>query len=101
MNIEDIKKCPVRKTLSIIGKKWTFVIIMELQETRRFGELKSRIPDISEKILIDRLKTLAENNIIVRKDYKEVPPRVEYRLTKTGKELSEVIPILGKIGKKI
>ena len=89
------KKCPVAEALKFIGGKWTLQIIYELGEnTRRFGELKRLIPDISEKMLIQELKKMVENDIVHRKAYPEIPPKVEYSLTQRGQQ---ILPILEKI----
>lgn len=98
---EDFQTCPVRKSLKVLGSKWVFIIIMELSETRRFNELKHKIPDISEKVLIDKLKLLEISNFIIRKDFKKIPPKVEYSLTKNGKQALSLIPELRKIGKNL
>jgi DNA-binding HxlR family transcriptional regulator len=88
-------KCPVAEALKFIGGKWTLQIIYEIgQEKRRFGELKRLIPDISEKMLIQELKKMADSNIIHRKAYPEVPPKVEYSLTERG---LKALPILEQI----
>ena len=63
-------------------------------ETKRYGELKRLIPDISEKMLIQELKSLVDYNIIHKKVYHEVPPKVEYTLTEKG---LEVIPLIHKM----
>ena len=98
---DDAHLCPVRRVLEVLGSKWAFVIIMELSESKRFNELKRAIPDISEKVLIDKLKLLEHAGFISRKDYKEIPPRVEYALTKNGLQVHALLPELIKIGKKI
>jgi DNA-binding HxlR family transcriptional regulator len=59
--------------------------------TRRFGEIAVRIPNISRKVLTDQLKELEADGLILREQYKEIPPRVEYSLTNLGKSLSPVI----------
>lgn len=59
------------------------------------------IPDITEKVLISKLKTLEENGFIKRKNYGEIPPRVEYSLTALGKNALNLIPALAEIGRKI
>jgi DNA-binding HxlR family transcriptional regulator len=74
---------------------------MELKDSKRFNELKRSIPDISEKVLIDKLKVLEGAGFVDRKDFKEIPPRVEYSLTKNGLQVFDLIPELIKIGKKI
>lgn len=92
---EKNKKCPVEHALKVIEGKWRLQIIYEIgNEKRRFGELKRLIPDISEKVLIQQLKSLASLEIINRKAYPEIPPRVEYTLTEKGKK---VLPILKEI----
>lgn len=64
----------------------------------RFGELATQIPDISEKMLAQELKILAENNLVVRREYNEVPPRVEYGLTEAGLEALPLIDALATFG---
>lgn len=89
------KKCPVAETLKLIGGKWSLQIIYEIgTEKRRFGELKRLIPEISEKMLIQELKKLVNSDIINRKAYPEIPPKVEYSLTQRG---HNVLPILEQI----
>ena len=88
-------KCPVATALKLIGGKWTLQIIYEIgNEKRRFGELKRLIPEISEKMLIQELKKMADSSIVYRKAYPEIPPRVEYSLTEKG---LKVLPILKQI----
>ena len=95
------KLCPVRKALAILGSKWVFIIIMELDKPCRFNDLKRSITDISEKVLIDKLKTLEQAKFITRKDFKTIPPKVEYALTDRGREVLKLIPQLTKIGKEL
>lgn len=86
------KNCPVKKTLDIIGGKWKLAIVHQISEnTKRYGEIKRLIPEISEKMLIQELKSLVEIGILSRKSYSEVPPRVEYQLTEKGKKLLPLI----------
>jgi DNA-binding HxlR family transcriptional regulator len=88
----DDEICPVEKTVRLIGSKWTILIIRDLlQGTKRFGELRKSLTGISPKTLSERLKTLENEGIITRKIYPEVPPRVEYSLTKKGKGLGSII----------
>lgn len=94
-NLETMEPCPVDEALKIIGGKWRLQIIFQIgEETRRFGELKRLIPAISEKMLIQELKHLAKAKIVIRKAYKEIPPKVEYSLSENGKK---VLPIIGHI----
>lgn len=91
--------CPVTATLQLIGGKWKPIIMYCLRtETRRFGEIAVRIPAISRKVLTEQLKELEEDNLIVRKYYKEIPPRVEYSLTAFGKSMEPVFLELEKWG---
>ena len=96
---KDLPACPVETTLMIKGKKWKVLIIRDLiNGTKRFGELKKSIGTISQKVLTSNLRDMEESGLIKRKVYAEVPPRVEYSLTKTGKSLKSVIDSMIKWG---
>ncbi len=85
-------RCPIRTTLEMLGGKWKLLIIYQLyQEKLRLSEIRRRIPGISEKMLIQELKSLTDSNLVKRINYGEVPPRVEYQLTEMG---AEVIPLI-------
>ncbi|MDQ1803051.1 helix-turn-helix domain-containing protein [Chryseobacterium sp. CKR4-1] len=87
--------CPVRKAMDMIGSKWKMKIIEALsKDNLRYGEIKRKTEGISEKMLIQELKTLVEYEIISRKDFKQIPPHVEYSLTNKGRE---VLPIIEDI----
>jgi len=91
--------CPVAATLQLIGGKWKPVIMYCLRaETRRFGEIAVRIPTISRKVLTEQLKELEIDNLIIRKHFKEIPPRVEYSLTELGKSMEPVFLEIEKWG---
>lgn len=93
--------CPVTTTLQLIGGRWKTIILYSLTAgTKRFGEIAVRIPDISRKVLTEQLKELEADGLILREQYKEIPPRVEYSLTDLGKSLSSVISELEKWGTK-
>ena len=84
--------CPIRTTLEMLGGKWAFLILHALHESpMRFGVLNKAIPDISEKMLAQELKRLADNGLVERKNYGEVPPKVDYRLTRLGQEAHGLI----------
>ncbi|HHX77121.1 MAG TPA: helix-turn-helix transcriptional regulator, partial [Firmicutes bacterium] len=71
---KKLSPCPIETTLQLIGHKWKVLIIRELLNgTKRFGELKKAIPLISPKVLTQQLRSLEEDNLIVRKVYPEVP----------------------------
>ena len=86
--------CPIRNILSRMSDKWSFLILSNLNQNgvMRYKDLRNAIPDISQKMLSSTLKRLNEDRLINRKMYNEIPPRVEYSLTKTGKEL---MPAMG------
>jgi DNA-binding HxlR family transcriptional regulator len=92
-------RCPIRTTLEMLGGKWRLLIIGEIGRRHiRYGELKRAIPDISEKMLVQELKNLMENELVDRKNFGEVPPRVEYSLTHKGKKALELIEPIKNFG---
>jgi DNA-binding HxlR family transcriptional regulator len=93
--------CPVTATIALIGGRWKTIILHVLSEhTRRFGEISARIPSISRKVLTEQLKELEADGLISRKQYKEIPPRVEYSLTELGKSLSPILNEMAVWGKE-
>ncbi len=90
-----VTDCPVQHTHQFIGGKWRVGILWSLRnESRRFGELKRDVLGISEKMLIQELKHLQKLEVIDRKAYHEIPPKVEYSLTVRGTSL---IPLIENI----
>ena len=93
------KNCPVGTTLKIIGGKWKILILYSLAtETRRFNEIRRIIPDITQRMLTTQLRELEADKIITRKIYAEIPPKVEYSLTRIGKNLKPILLQLEKWG---
>ncbi|MDV2482598.1 helix-turn-helix transcriptional regulator [Methanoculleus sp. Wushi-C6] len=89
-------ECTVNQTVRYLGKKWTLLIILELYKgegyTRRFTEVKDRLPGITAKVLSARLKELEEEGLIKRRvEAGTVPVRSEYTLTESGLEIVGVI----------
>lgn len=100
-NFNDEIACPVAATLEYIGGRWKTIILYYLTSgKRRFGEIAARIPTISRKVLSQQLKELERDGLIIRKHYKEIPPRVEYSLTELGKSLSSVFKEMSIWGKE-
>ncbi|MDY4039082.1 MAG: helix-turn-helix domain-containing protein [Prevotella sp.] len=90
-------QCPVRNVLSRIGDRWSLLVLLALHdkaEVMRFSDLCKAIPDVSQKMLTSTLRKLEADDLVVRTIYPEVPPRVEYKLTKRGKTL---IPLLNQL----
>jgi DNA-binding HxlR family transcriptional regulator len=84
--------CGLEAALDVVGGKWKAIVLWHLAPgPRRFGELRRLVAGISEKMLIQSLKELELDQIVRRKDYKEVPPRVEYALTPFGSSLYEAL----------
>ena len=101
MQKKELPKCSVETTLTLISNKWKILIIRDLLEgTKRFGELKKSINNISQKVLTSNLREMEENNLLVRKVYAEVPPRVEYTLTDIGYSLSPLLDAMDDWGDK-
>jgi DNA-binding HxlR family transcriptional regulator len=88
----QITDCPVTATLEFIGGRWKTVILYTLSAgTRRFGELSTRIPAISRKVLTQQLKELESHGLVKRVEFEEMPPRVEYSLTDLARSLNKVM----------
>lgn len=94
--------CPVEAALDLIGGKWKGVILYHLlkDKTVRFGELKRRLPDITQRMLTKQLRELEAAGVIDRKVFPEVPPRVEYSASELGRSLKDVISTLETWGRK-
>ena len=88
-----IEICPVRNVIARFGNKWALLVILVLSENEpiRYNELGRKIPDISSRILANTLRTLEADGLVDRRAYNEVPPRVEYSLTDTGRSLVPII----------
>lgn len=93
--------CPVEATLEVLSGKWKGLILYQLRaDSKRFNELKRLIPGITQRMLTKQLKELEIDQIISREIFPEVPVRVEYSLTKFGKDLFPSLEALQAWGEK-
>lgn len=91
--------CPVRTTLEMLGGKWSLLLLHQLSAGAcRFGEIRQRMPDISEKVLVQELKRLLLAELIKRTPPGEAPARVEYCLTGLGREALAVLEAVAQFG---
>lgn len=88
-----IKICPIRNVVARFGNKWALLVIFVLNENNpsRFNQLAKLIPDISTKVLSNTLQTLEADGLVKRTVFPQVPIKVEYELTETGKSLVPII----------
>src|SRR5262249_47785371 len=95
-------RCPVARTLDIIGERWTILILRDLfrEGPRRFDDFQRSLQGLSPNTLAARLKTLEERGIITRQFYAEHPPRAEYLLTPKGRTLGPILKALFEWGQK-
>ena len=101
---KDLKKietltsseCGIEFTLSIMGGKWKPLILWFLAKkgTKRYGEIRKFIPTVTNKMLSQQLKELVNDGLIHRKDYKIIPPKVEYSISERGKTLVPVLDFM-------
>lgn len=90
--MEQNPKSLAEMTIKMLGDRWKMQIIECLMDgTKRFGELKKELGDITQKVLTANLRMLEENGILIRKVYAQIPPRVDYTLTAIGYNLKPVI----------
>ena len=91
-SVKPLPACPVETTLSLISNKWIILILRDLLSgTKRFGELKKSIGQVSQKVLTAQLRQMEENGLVTRTVFPEVPPHVEYTLTELGQSLKPIL----------
>ena len=92
---EDIR-CPLEYGLAIFGGKWKsrIICVLSAKDTLRYSELRNEMKNITDAVLASTLKELIADQIVCRRSYDEIPPRVEYSLTDKGRS---VVPILQSI----
>jgi DNA-binding HxlR family transcriptional regulator len=95
------QRCPVAKTLELVGDRWTLLLVRDLLGgTRRFQDLEASLPGIAPNILSDRLKLMEEHRLVRRRFYSDHPPRAEYALTDKGRDLGTVVGALAAWGSR-
>ena len=96
--------CPIRQVISRFGDKWSMLVLYMLHTSKmgvlRFNEIRRLMTDCSQKMLSATLKNLEQSHLVHREVYPEVPPRVEYSLTGTGRSLMPAIIALIDWGKE-
>lgn len=97
---KELPQCPVATTVGLIDSKWKLLILRDLlSDTKRYSDFQKSIPEISQKVLTQSLKSMVEDGIVIRTAYPEVPPRVEYSLSDLGNSLRPVIKVMEDWGK--
>src|SRR6202047_1949447 len=93
--------CGLEAALAVVGGKWKPLVLWHRTSgPRRFGELRRLVTGISEKMLIQQLREMQADGIVARKDFREIPPRVEYSLTEFGVSLTDALLPLNDWGRK-
>lgn len=96
---ETLPACPVETTLTLISNKWKVLILRDLMPgTKRFGELKKSVGNVSQKVLTAQLREMEDSGLLTRTVYPEVPPRVEYTLTDLGRSLKPILDAMQSWG---
>ncbi|GAA0102007.1 winged helix-turn-helix transcriptional regulator [Paraclostridium bifermentans] len=100
--MEKYHMCPkFENAFELLGKRWTGLIIRTLMSgQKRFSDIADVIPNMSARMLTERLKELESEGIVVRKVYPEIPVRIEYELTEKGQELRSVMDEIQKWAEK-
>lgn len=94
--------CAIEAALDVIGNKWKGVILFHLLDgTKRFNQLRKLIPSVTQRMLTLQLRELEADEVISRKVYPEVPPKVEYSLTSFGMELKPLLFSLRDWGTRV
>ena len=101
MAAKTLPACPVETTLTLISDKWKVLILQDLLPgTKRFGELKKSVGNVSQKVLTAQLRQMEDSGLLTRTVYPEVPPRVEYTLTELGYSLKPILDAMWNWGEE-
>jgi DNA-binding HxlR family transcriptional regulator len=93
MEDKKVYNCSVDATLSVIGGRWKSIILFYLLQNKvmRFNQMQKTIPGITQRMLTNQLRELEKDDVVLRKVYAQVPPKVEYSLTDYGKTLEPIL----------
>lgn len=99
---QRLQGCPVEAFLKLIGQRWSsYILVVLLQNGKtRFGQLKKLIPQITSKVLIEKLRELEASGLVNRNHKPTIPPTVSYQLTNLGCSLSPLLNMVGEIAQK-
>lgn len=101
MEVKVLPACPVETTLMLISDKWKVLILRDLLPgSKRFGELKKSVGNVSQKVLTAQLRQMEDSGLLLRTVYPEVPPRVEYTLTELGYSLKPILDAMSAWGEE-
>ena len=99
MTKDELPECPVATAVALVGGKWKLLIIRNLRvRPWRFNELRRDLEGVSQKVLTDSLRQLEADGLVIRRDYGENPPRVEYGLTELGQKILPILDALADFG---
>ena len=99
---KETSSCHITNVMKILGGKWKLPILYRLMEGKmRFSALSELIPTLSRKVLSDQLKQMEKDGLVIRKKYSQIPPKVEYSLTKHAIKLRPIIEFLSGCNKEI
>jgi DNA-binding HxlR family transcriptional regulator len=92
-------RCPVEACLEVIGGKWKAVILFHLLGgTKRFNQLRRLLPKVTQRMLTRQLRELEQDGLVEREIYAEVPPKVEYSLSESGRSVEPILRMLQQWG---
>lgn len=101
INRQVLSACNLTYSLNILGGRWKFLILAQLEKGRlRYSEIKRRVPNITERMLTLQLREMEKDGLLIRTVHPEIPPRVEYELTEIGKDLLPICANLHQWGSK-
>jgi DNA-binding HxlR family transcriptional regulator len=99
--VKQLPLVPAERALKVIGGRWkVYVLYFLLEGPKRLSELKRLVPSVSQKVLVQQLREMEEHGIVHRKVFAQVPPRVEYSLTKLGRSLESIVSSLCEWGRR-